>query len=112
MSNLTADDVDRLRADFPILNRQVASGARLAFLDNAASTQRPTAVIEAISELYRNRYANVHRGIHTLSEEATADYEAARVKTADFVSANSHREVVFCSGTTGAYARGSDRNGA
>ena len=102
MSNLTADDVDRLRADFPILNRQVASGARLAFLDNAASTQRPTAVIEAISELYRNRYANVHRGIHTLSEEATADYEAARVKTADFVSANSHREVVFCSGTTAA----------
>jgi cysteine desulfurase/selenocysteine lyase len=95
-------DTARIRADFPILNRETASGAPLAFLDNAASSQRPTAVIEAMSECYRRYYANVHRGIHTLSEESTAAYEAARVTTQEFIGASSQTEVVFTAGTTAA----------
>lgn len=95
-------DLGKYRDDFPILQRTVASGAPLAFLDNAGSTQRPTAVIDAISDCYRNYYANVHRGIHTLSEESTYHYERSRETVANFINAPSKREVIFAAGTTAA----------
>lgn len=93
-------DADRYRGDFPILGRSVASGAPLAYLDNAASTQRPNSVIESISNCYRRYYANVHRGIHTLSEEATEAYERSRRSVASFIRAASPREVIFTAGAT------------
>ncbi len=95
-------DFRRYRNDFPILQRTVASGAPLAFLDNAGSTQRPTAVIDAISDCYKNYYANVHRGIHTLSEESTYRYERSRETMASFINAASKCEVIFAAGTTAA----------
>ncbi|MEM6472300.1 MAG: SufS family cysteine desulfurase [Planctomycetota bacterium] len=95
-------DTDRIREDFPILNREVASGRPLAFLDNAASAQRPNCVIDAVSDCYRRYYANVHRGIHTLSEESTSAYEAARETVQHFLSAASQREIIFTAGTTAA----------
>ncbi|OYP32240.1 SufS family cysteine desulfurase [Rhodopirellula sp. MGV] len=91
-----------VRNDFPVLDRKTASGEPLAFLDNAASAQRPNAVIDAMSDCYRRYYANVHRGIHTLSEESTAAYEAARETTREFMNARSTREVIFTAGTTAA----------
>ncbi|MCA9140089.1 MAG: aminotransferase class V-fold PLP-dependent enzyme, partial [Planctomycetales bacterium] len=95
-------DTNRIRSDFPILSRETASGAPLAFLDNAASAQRPQSVIDAISDCYQRYYANVHRGIHTLSEESTAAYEAARETTRLFIGASSRGEVIFTAGTTAA----------
>lgn len=95
-------DLSQFRDDFPILRRVVASGAPLAFLDNAGSTQRPAAVINAISECYQNYYANVHRGIHTLSEESTYRYERSRETVAQFINAPTKCEVVFAAGTTAA----------
>ncbi|MDG2224050.1 MAG: SufS family cysteine desulfurase [Rubripirellula sp.] len=95
-------DLAKYREDFPILSRSVSSGEPLIFLDNAASTQRPRAVIDAISHCYEHYYANVHRGIHTLSEESTQRYEQARATVADFVHAASPKEIVFCAGTTAA----------
>lgn len=87
------------RADFPILNREVG-GQRLAYLDNAASTQKPDVVIDAVSDFYRNHYANIHRGVHTLSEEATVAYEASRQKVVDFIHAPDRRGVVFTRNAT------------
>ena len=72
-------DLERIRADFPILDQEV-NGHRLVYLDNAASTQKPNAVIDAIGDLYRHDYANVHRGVHELSHRATEAYEQARGK--------------------------------
>ena len=95
-------DVVSIRDEFPILERETASGHPLAFLDNAASSQRPIAVIDAMSDCYRNYYANVHRGIHTLSEESTAAYESARETTRAFINAKSRSEVIFTAGTTAA----------
>ncbi|MCO8121926.1 SufS family cysteine desulfurase [Stieleria sp. TO1_6] len=95
-------DPNRYRDDFPILSRCAASGAPLAFLDNAASTQRPQAVIDAVSDCYQRYYANVHRGIHTLSEESTAAYEQARSTTRQFINAASDCEIIFTAGTTAA----------
>jgi cysteine desulfurase/selenocysteine lyase len=92
----------RIRQDFPILHRKVRSGQPLVFLDNAASTQRPTAVIRAISECYENYYANVNRGIHTLSEESTDRFEQARRTVGEFIHAASDREVIFTAGATAA----------
>ena len=92
-------DVDRLRQDFPILARQSASGANLAYLDNAASTQRPNTVIEAMDDCYRRFYSNVHRGIHTLSEESTEQYEQARRAVASFINSDP-QETIFTAGTT------------
>ena len=97
-----AGEMARYREDFPVLDRKVSSGAPLAFLDNAASSQRPNAVIEAISECYEQYYANVHRGIHTLSEESTSRYERSRSTIADFIHARSTNEVIFTAGTTAA----------
>ena len=91
---------ESIRGDFPILDRRVHDDVPLAFLDNAASSQRPQCVVDAMDDLYRQHYANVHRGIHTLSEESTAAYERARVTVASFLNAASSREVIFTAGTT------------
>ena len=90
------------RDDFPILKRSVHDGVPLAFLDNAASTQRPLSVINAISECYEKYYANVHRGIHTLSEESTERYERSRKTVASFIGAKHDHEVVYTAGATAA----------
>ncbi|HET7753112.1 MAG TPA: cysteine desulfurase [Anaeromyxobacteraceae bacterium] len=92
-------DVDRVRAEFPILSRPVR-GKRLVFLDTAASAQAPRAVIDAVRRYREEQHANVHRGVHYLSEVATAEYEAARVKIARFLNAPSAHEVIFTHGTT------------
>jgi cysteine desulfurase/selenocysteine lyase len=89
-----------LRNDFPILSEEVGEGRPLVFLDNAASTQRPRQVIDAISGVYERTYANVHRGIHTLSELSTEQYEQARKNVQRFIGASSFNEVVFTQGTT------------
>jgi len=89
-----------LRDDFPILSGDVLDGHPLVFLDNAASTQRPRQVIDAIRNVYERDYANVHRGIHTLSERSTELYEQAREKVRAFIGAEHAREVIFTSGTT------------
>jgi cysteine desulfurase/selenocysteine lyase len=94
-------DAEALRADFPILQQQV-HGCRLAFLDNAASAQRPQSVIDAVSNYYEHDHANVHRGVHTLSHRATDAYEGAREKVREFINAASTSECVFTSGTTAA----------
>jgi cysteine desulfurase/selenocysteine lyase len=88
-----------IRKDFPILDREI-NGNRLVYLDNAATSQKPKQVIEAISEYYSNHNANVHRGIHTLSEEATKMYEDARKKVAKFIGAPHPEEIIFTKGTT------------
>ncbi len=92
-------DVDRLRCDFPILAQEI-NGHRLAFLDSAASSQRPQCVIDAVSHYYEHDHANVHRGVHTLSHRATDAYEGAREKIRNFINAASTREIVFTRGTT------------
>ncbi len=92
-------DVARVRADFPVLERLV-HGHPLAYLDNAASAQQPAAVIEAVADYARAHHANVHRGVHTLSQEATALYEGARERVRRFLNAASAAEIVFLRGTT------------
>ncbi len=94
-------DVERLRADFPILGLQVG-GHPLVFLDNAASSQMPQPVIDRWVRYQASQHANIHRAVHYLSETATAEYEAARRKVQAFVNAREDREVVFTSGTTDA----------
>lgn len=93
-------DAGRFRSDFPVLTTRSRSGAPLAYLDNGASTQHPSVVIDAISECYRGYYANVHRGIHTLSEESTERYERARKTVARFLNTETARELIFTAGTT------------
>jgi cysteine desulfurase/selenocysteine lyase len=90
---------EQTRDDFPILGR-IVNGHRLVYLDSAASSQRPRSVIEAMSQYYATSHANVHRSIHTLGEEATALYEAARERVQRFIGAGSREEVVFTRGTT------------
>jgi cysteine desulfurase/selenocysteine lyase len=92
-------DVEQVRKDFPILTRTV-HGKPLVYLDTAASAQRPLAVIEATDRFYREHNANVHRGVHTLSQEATDLYEGARRRLADHIHAASEREIIFTRGTT------------
>jgi cysteine desulfurase/selenocysteine lyase len=89
-----------LRADFPVFERPTQSGKRLVFLDAAASALKPRAVIEAITDTYSHHYANVHRGIYELSEDATGRFEGARRKVAAFIGAPSEREVVFVRNAT------------
>jgi cysteine desulfurase/selenocysteine lyase len=95
----TAYDVDRVRADFPILARNVR-GKRLVYLDNAATTQKPQAVIDRIVRYYSEENSNVHRGVHYLSEVATAAYEGARTTVKRFINARDEKEIVFTRGTT------------
>jgi len=92
-------DVDKIRTDFPILSRQV-NGKPLVYLDNGASAQKPQVVIDAITHAYTHEYANVHRGLHYLSNLATDNYEAVRGIVARFLGAGSEDEIVFNSGTT------------
>ena len=93
-------DVARIRADFPILEREVRPGIPLVYLDSTATSQKPLAVIQSMDEFYRLSNANIHRGIHTLAEESTAVYEAARQKVADYIGASSARQVIFTRNTT------------
>ncbi len=92
-------DVEKIRADFPILQQEVR-GKSLVYLDNAASGQRPKHVIEAIKHVYEHDYSNIHRGVHTLSQRSTQAYEDARVKVQHFINAESEKEIVFTRGTT------------
>jgi cysteine desulfurase/selenocysteine lyase len=94
-----AYDVSAVRGDFPILARQI-HGKPLVYLDNAATTQKPLAVIDAERDVYERSYANVHRGVHLLSVEATDACERAREKTREFLGAGDAREIVFVRGTT------------
>jgi cysteine desulfurase/selenocysteine lyase len=93
-------DPAQLRPDFPILDRGVRGGKKLVYLDNAASSQKPRQVIDALSDYYARYNANVHRGIHTLSEEATDEYEKARRKLQRFINAPRWQELVFVRNTT------------
>lgn len=93
-------DVESVRAQFPILNQEHHAGVPLIYLDNAATSQKPQQVIDALSDYYLRYNANVHRGIHKLSEEATAAYEEARLKVRRFIHASSRREIVFTRGAT------------
>ena len=99
MKTRTPFDVEKVRGDFPILARQV-HGKQLIYFDTAASAQRPVQVIEAVDDFYREHNANVHRGVHSLSQEATDLYEGGRNKLAHAINAPSAREVVFTRGTT------------
>ncbi len=91
--------VDNVRRDFPVLN-QLVYGKPLAYLDNAATTQKPQIVIDALINFYQNDNANVHRGVHALSERADAAYEAARLKIKEFIGAKSTEEIIFTRGAT------------
>ena len=95
----STSEPETLRKDFPALHQDVR-GRPLVYLDNAATTQKPEAVIRAEADYYRHDNANVHRGVHTLSERATAAYEKARTALADFIGAGSASEIVFTRGTT------------
>ncbi|HEL2065031.1 cysteine desulfurase [Streptococcus suis] len=92
-------DLERIRKDFSILD-QVVNDEPLVSLDNAATTQKPQQVLDVLADYYQRDNANVHRGVHTLSERATARYEAARQKVADFIQAKSSKEILFTRGTT------------
>ncbi|MCH9048743.1 MAG: cysteine desulfurase [Proteobacteria bacterium] len=92
-------DVEKIRQDFPLLHQEV-NGKPLAYLDNAATSQKPTQVIEALDKYYREDNANIHRGVHTLSERATIDYEQTREKVRNFINANSVKEIIFVRGAT------------
>ena len=99
MSNTTSYDVATLRNLFPILHRKV-KGKDLVYLDNAATSQKPIQVIDALVHYYTHYNANIHRGLHTLADEATAAYEAARVAVQEFIGAAFHEEIIFTKGTT------------
>jgi cysteine desulfurase / selenocysteine lyase len=92
-------DVARIRADFPILAQKIA-GKPLVYLDNGATSQKPQAVIDALDHYYSAENSNIHRGVHSLSERATAAYEAAREKVRSFINAESDTEIIFVRGTT------------
>jgi selenocysteine lyase/cysteine desulfurase len=92
-------DVQKIRAQFPVLTRKI-HGKPLVYFDNAATTQKPKSVIDAIERYYKHENANIHRGVHTLSQEATAAYEQAREKIARFINAPHGRQIIFTRGTT------------
>ncbi len=98
-ANPAAFEVTRVRRDFPVLDQRI-NGQPLAYLDNAASAQKPEAMIAAVAEFYRHDYANVHRGVHALSERATAGLEHARDAVRGYLNARSTREIIFLRGTT------------
>lgn len=96
---IKALDIAAIRSEFPILQREI-NGKPLVYLDNAASAQKPEAVIEAVANVYRHYYANVHRGLHTLANEATEAFEGARQKIADFLGAQNAAQIVLTRGAT------------
>lgn len=93
-------DPHELRDDFPILTREIRPGVPLIYLDNAATSQKPISVIESMNQFYLQQNSNIHRGIHQLAEEATIEYEEARVRIAAFIGADSWQEIVFTRNTT------------
>jgi len=96
----TVLDVNRLREDFPLLKREVRPGVPLIYLDSTATSQKPNSVIEAMNDFFRRYNANIHRGIHTLAEEATAEYESARRRGAAFIGAASPPQIIFTRNAT------------
>jgi cysteine desulfurase/selenocysteine lyase len=97
--DVMAFDVEKIRADFPIFKQEIRNKP-LVYLDNAATSQKPQAVIDSIVKMYSCDYSNVHRGVHTLSERATAAYEGAREKVKNFINAESTKEIIFVRGAT------------
>ena len=93
-------NVNEIRKDFPILQRETQPGTRLIYLDSTATSQKPLAVLSAMEEYYRCSNANIHRGVHTLAEEATTLYEQAREKIAKFINAPSARQIIYTRNTT------------
>jgi cysteine desulfurase/selenocysteine lyase len=93
-------NVHEVRKDFPILQRETSPGVSLVYLDSTATSQKPLPVIEAMDNYYRHSNANIHRGVHTLAEEATAMYEQARLKIAKFINAKSAQQIVYTRNTT------------
>jgi cysteine desulfurase/selenocysteine lyase len=93
-------DLSRIRRDFPTLSREVRPGVPLVYLDSTATTQKPLAVLQAMDDFYRRSNANIHRGVHTLAEEATALYEGARAKAARFINAPGAEQVIFTRNAT------------
>ena len=109
----TTSSFEDLRNDFPILNRRVRDNKKLVYLDNAATTQKPNQVIDAISDYYKNHNSNIHRAVHALAEESTEAFEETRDKVAKFLNIEDSREIIFVRGTTEginlvAYAWGRD----
>ncbi|HEY5270099.1 MAG TPA: cysteine desulfurase [Anaerolineales bacterium] len=99
MTNMSLD-ANTIRKDFPILSREVSPGIPLVYLDSTATTQKPLFVIQVMDEYYRHNNANIHRGVHTLAEEATAMYEQSRQRVADFIHASSASEIIFTRNAT------------
>ncbi|MBM3145534.1 MAG: cysteine desulfurase [Chloroflexi bacterium] len=93
-------DIQKIRADFPILGREMRSGVPLVYLDSTATSQKPVQVLEAMDRYYRRSNANIHRGLYTLAEEATVEYENARERIAAFIGAATPKEVIFTRNTT------------
>lgn len=93
-------DIQKVRQDFPILDREVHPGVRLVYLDSTATSQKPVSVLAAMDNFYKHSNANIHRGVHTLAEEATGLYEEARVKIARFINAPSSRQIIYTRNTT------------
>ena len=92
-------DIENIRQDFPIL-KKIINGKPLIYFDNAATSQTPTCVIDSIINYYNNYNSNIHRGVHSLSEEATEEYEGSRVKIKEHFNAKFKEEIIFTSGTT------------
>ncbi|MEA2008891.1 MAG: cysteine desulfurase, partial [Chloroflexota bacterium] len=99
-SDALALDIERVKGDFPTLRREIRPGVSLVYLDSAATSQKPESVIQAMGKYYRQSNANIHRGVHTLAEEATALYEDARAKVAEFINAPQPEQVIFTRNTT------------
>jgi cysteine desulfurase/selenocysteine lyase len=99
---VTTYDVERIRADFPALSQTIYEGKPLVYLDNAATTLKPTPVVDVVAQHYLMEASNIHRGLHYLSERATQAYEAARKTMAGFIHAESEKEIIFTSGATAA----------
>src|SRR6185436_4588567 len=93
-------NVQEIRKDFPILQRETSEGVRLVYLDSTATSQKPLTVIDAMDRYYRRSNANIHRGVHTLAEEATTMYEQSRVRIAKFINAKSAHEIIYTRNTT------------
>ncbi|MCE1254035.1 MAG: cysteine desulfurase [Anaerolineae bacterium] len=100
MTELNKFDVNKIRKDFPVLDREVSKGVPLVYLDSTATSQKPVAVIDVMDRYYREYNANIHRGVHRLAEEATAAYEEARHKIARFINAKNAREIIYTRNTT------------
>jgi cysteine desulfurase/selenocysteine lyase len=96
----TSETFESLRNDFPVLKRKVRDGKKLVYLDNAATTQKPIQVIDAISDYYKNNNSNIHRAVHALAEESTEAFEQTRDKVAEFLNIKDAQEIIFVKGTT------------